>query len=79
MQVACGPCHSYSSHLYERLGGELGVEDGMTMKSDFCEELVSTCAGEINFPTYDGDSYCEKHVGDSEMIWSFPIDEEGSI
>lgn len=73
-QVVCGRCHSYSAHLYERLGAELGVVDGMTMTSDFCEELVSACQGQIVFTTYDnGDDYCEKHVGgDTDQFWSYP-------
>eukprot|EP00904_Undaria_pinnatifida_P007443 jgi/Undpi1/3829/HiC_scaffold_16.g07198.m1 len=76
-KVACGPCSAYAGHLYERLGAELGVSDGMTMKSDFCNGMVEACAGQIAFPTYDGGStsYCQKHVGDSDLIWSYPIDE----
>lgn len=77
-QVACGPCHSFSGHLYERLGAELGDRDGMTMKSGFCAELVAACEGEIEFSTYDGESYCEKHVGGGvDMTWSYPIDDDG--
>eukprot|EP00903_Cladosiphon_okamuranus_P010392 g9830.t1 len=76
MQVQCGQCHSYSGHLFADLGSELGVEDGMTMKSDFCEALVDACAGEIDFPTYDGGgtTYCEKHTGDQDedFFWSYP-------
>eukprot|EP00903_Cladosiphon_okamuranus_P006180 g6077.t1 len=75
-QVECGQCHSYSGHLFENLGGELGVEDGMTMKSDFCEALVKACSGEIDFRTYDGGgtTYCEKHTGDQlqDFFWSYP-------
>lgn len=78
-QVACGPCNAYSGHLYERLGDELGAADGMSMKSSFCEELVTACDGVIDFPTYDGLSYCEKHVGDDgDLLWSYPIDESGA-
>lgn len=76
MQVVCGVCHSYSAHLYERLGSELGGADGMTMKDSFCQELVKECAGEISFPTYGGLSYCEKHVGDDgDQFWSYPYTE----
>ncbi|CAN0441744.1 unnamed protein product [Pylaiella littoralis] len=72
-QVVCGVCHSYSGHLYEKLGAELGALDGMTMKSDFCEELVTACAGQIIFPTYDGKDYCTKHTGGgSDQFWSYP-------
>eukprot|EP00903_Cladosiphon_okamuranus_P010393 g9831.t1 len=75
-QVVCGQCHSYSGHLYEVLGSELGVEDGMTMKSSFCEELVAACDGQIVFPTYDGESYCDKHTGGGDdMFWSYPYEE----
>lgn len=46
----------------------------MTMKQDFCDELVNTCGTEIDFggpAEYDGLSYCEKHVGDVDG-WSYP-------
>lgn len=81
MQVQCGVCHSYSAHLYERLGSELGGDDGMTMKDSFCQELVTECSGEISFPTYGDLSYCEKHVGDGgDQFWSYPYTErEGDI
>lgn len=77
-QVACGPCSAYAGHLYERIGPELGVSDGMTMKTDFCNDLVSTCS-EIDFPTYEnGMSYCDKHVdNEGDVLWSYPIDPEG--
>lgn len=73
-QVVCGVCHSFSGHLFERLGGELGIVDGMTMKNDFCEELVDACQGQIPFPSYEnGDDYCEKHTGGAtDKYWSFP-------
>eukprot|EP00903_Cladosiphon_okamuranus_P006181 g6078.t1 len=78
-QVECGQCHSYSGHLFADLGDELGVEDGMTMKLDFCEDLVDACSGEIDFPTYDGGgtTYCEKHTGDQaqDFFWSYPYEE----
>lgn len=52
----------------------------MTMKSEFCEEYVEACDGEIEFQTYDGQSFCEKHVGtDGEQLWSYPIDPEGEL
>lgn len=72
-------CHSYSGHLYEVLGAELGAVDGMTMKSDFCEEVVSACAGQIVFPTYDnGEDYCTKHTGGGDdLFWSYPYTECG--
>lgn len=76
-QVVCGVCHSYSGHLYEQLGAELGILDGMTMKSAFCEELVDACSGQITFPTYDGgEDYCEKHTGGGDdFFWSYPYEE----
>ena len=77
-QVVCGVCHSYSAHLYERLGAELGALDGMTMKQEFCDELVDACADEIPgiSRTYDGLTYCEKHVGDTgDQFWSYPYTE----
>lgn len=71
-------CHSYSGHLYERLGAELGALDGMTMKSDFCEELVTACEGQLVFPTYDGEDYCTKHTGGGDdQFWSYPYTERG--
>lgn len=74
--MECGQCHSYSAHLYELLGAELGLPDGMTMKSEFCEELVAACTGQIPFPDYDGVDYCTKHVGgDSDLFWSYPYTE----
>lgn len=78
IQVVCGPCNSYSGHLYERLGSELGTPDGMTMKTEFCNDLVTACTGQMEFPTYDGVSYCDKHVGDQgDQLWSYPIDPSG--
>ena len=75
-------CHSYSAHLYERLGAELGALDGMTMKQDFCDELVEECADEIPgiARTYAGGlSYCEKHVGSTgDQFWSYPYTERES-
>lgn len=73
-QVVCGQCHSYSNHLFERLGSELGPWDGMTMKQEFCDALVSACGTQIDFGgpgEYDGLTYCEKHVGDVDG-WSYP-------
>lgn len=77
-QVACGPCGSYSLHLFSRLGTELGLADGMTLKKEFCTELVNDCYEVIDFPDYpDGESYCEKHTEEEDEIWSHPIDEDG--
>lgn len=48
----------------------------MTMKESFCEQLVKECSGEIKFPTYDGLSYCDKHVGSGgDQFWSYPYTE----
>ena len=78
----CGVCHSYSAHLYERLGAELGTLDGMTMKQEFCDDLVSACSDEIPAiaRTYPGGlSYCEKHVGPTgDQFWSYPYEERES-
>ncbi|CAM9121681.1 unnamed protein product, partial [Hapterophycus canaliculatus] len=80
-QVVCGVCHSYSGHLYEQLGAELGILDGMTMKSLFCEELVDACSGQVTFPTYDGgEDYCEKHTGGGDdFFWSYPYEERALL
>ncbi|CAM9894089.1 unnamed protein product [Pylaiella littoralis] len=78
-EVQCGQCHSYSGHLFELLGADLGPSDGMIMKNDFCNDLVSKCAGQIIFPDYpDGETYCEKHTGgsdDNDNFWSYPYTE----
>lgn len=72
-QVVCGVCHSFSGHLYERLGAELGPTDGMTMKKEFCDGFVEACDGQIIFPTYDGEDYCTKHQGGGDdYFWSYP-------
>lgn len=72
-------CHSYSGHLYEVLGAELGALDGLTMTNDFCDELTTACDGQITFPTYDGDDYCTKHTGGTtDQFWSYPYIEGGS-
>ncbi|CAN0049121.1 unnamed protein product, partial [Ectocarpus sp. 6 AP-2014] len=76
-QVVCGRCHSFSAHLYEYLAPELGLLDGMTMKSAFCDELVTACDGQIDFPTYDSGTvdYCTKHTGGGEdLYWSYPYE-----
>ena len=75
-QVLCGVCHSYSAHLYERLGAELGY-DGMNMKREFCEELVDACDTQPNCPTYaDGEGYCDVHSGTGhDYFWSYPYTE----
>lgn len=78
-QVACGKCHSYSGHLYQRLGPTLGTWDGLTMKSDFCEEVVEKCDGQFGLSDLDyadGKDYCETHVGgNTDQFWSFPYTE----
>lgn len=73
-QVLCGQCHSYSAHLFDRLGAELGLWDGMTMTRDFCDELIDKCGNEIDFggpAEYGGLSYCAKHVG-TDQFWAYP-------
>lgn len=76
-QVLCAPCHSFSGHLYADLGDELGSTGGLTMKNDFCEELVAECDGQVTFDTYEeGMSYCYKHTGGgSDRYWSYPYTE----
>ncbi len=50
------------------------------MTAEFCEELVSTCAEQIDFPTYDGESYCDKHTGGGDdYYWSYPYTESKSF
>jgi len=46
------------------------------LTSEFCEEFINTCDGQIPFPTYDdGESYCEKHTG--AIDWAYPYVEGG--
>lgn len=76
MQLVCIQCHSFSNHLFERLGVEFGPFDGMNLKQDFCEALVLACDNQIAFGgpmEYEGLTYCEQHVGvDGDMFWSYP-------
>lgn len=76
-QMLCGVCGSFSGHLYERLAGDLGTEHGLTMKSEFCRNLTTTCDGQIDFPDYDGAGYCTMHTGggDDDLFWSYPYEE----
>lgn len=51
----------------------------MTMKTDFCNDYVSACSGQIEFPTYGDEDYCEKHVGSvafgaDGQLWSYPYE-----
>lgn len=80
----CGTCHSFSAHLYEKLGAELGPWDGMTMTRGFCTKFQEECSKKvdgydtIDFPDYPGGvSYCDKHVGNDkgDNYWSFPYTE----
>ena len=74
-QLLCGVCGSYSGHLYERLAGDLGSDDGLTMKSEFCTELTTACDGQIDFSDYDGEDYCTVHTGGGEdQWWSYPYE-----
>ena len=74
-QVLCGVCGSYSGHLYERLADDLGTYEGLTIKNEFCTGLTSACAGQIDFPDYDGEDYCTVHSnGGEDLFWSFPYE-----
>lgn len=75
VQLVCTQCHSFSAHLFERLGSELGPWDGMTLKQEFCEALLLACDNQVAFggQMEYGESYCDKHVGGtSDMYWSYP-------
>ena len=75
VQLVCTQCHSFSNHLFEVLGAQFGPFEGMTLKQEFCEALLSACDGQIAFPgeMEYGVSYCEKHVGvDGDKFWSYP-------
>ena len=75
-QAICAVCGSFSGHLYDILAAELGTEDGLTMKIDFCEALTTACDGQIDFPDYDGVGYCMMHTGvqeeEEDLYWSYP-------
>ena len=73
--MLCGVCGSHSGHLYERLADDLGAEDGLTMKNEFCAGLTTACDGQINFADYDGVDYCTMHTGgDEDRFWSYPYE-----
>lgn len=73
--MLCGVCGSYSGHLYERLVDDLGAEDGLTMKSEFCTGLTTHCDGRIDLSDYDGVDYCTMHTGgDEDQFWSYPYE-----
>eukprot|EP00752_Nemacystus_decipiens_P008218 g7348.t1 len=74
-QLVCIQCHSFSAHLFERLGSEFGLFDGMNLKQDFCEALLLACDNQIVFggQAEYGMSYCQQHVGlDGDNYWSYP-------
>lgn len=75
--MVCGTCHSYSSHLFSRLREEDIV--GMTMTPTFCDEYVAACDGQIAFPTYGEEDYCQKHVGSEDEFWVYPYEEREYI
>lgn len=60
--------------------GELGPLDGMTMKRNFCAELVKECQDQVEFPDYDGVTYCEKHAGrgSADLNSSYPLTSTGT-
>ena len=80
IQLLCGVCGSYSGHLYERLAGDLGSDDGLTMKSEFCTGLTTACDSQITFPDYDGEDYCTMHTGGGDDLWwSYPYERSESM
>ena len=73
--MLCGVCGSYSGHLYERLAGDLGTENGLSMKNEFCTELTTACDGQIDFPDYAEVDYCTMHTGGGDdLFWSYPYE-----
>ena len=80
-QVLCGVCGSYSGHLYERLANDLGTEDGLSMKNEFCTAFTAACDEQIDLPVYGnleyGEvDYCTMHTGggDEDLFWSYPYE-----
>lgn len=75
--MLCGVCGTYSGHLYERLVDEFGTENGLTMKNEFCTNLITACDGQIDFPDYDGVGYCTIHAGggETDLFWSYPYED----
>eukprot|EP00903_Cladosiphon_okamuranus_P008193 g7889.t1 len=75
-QLVCIQCHSFSNHLFERLGNDFGLLDGMNLKQEYCDALVSACGNQIDFggpAEYGGLTYCEQHVGpNGDEFWSYP-------
>ncbi|CAM9644170.1 unnamed protein product, partial [Ascophyllum nodosum] len=83
-QVLCGVCGSYSGHLYERLAADLGTEDGLSMKNEFCTDFTAACDEQIDLPVYGnleyGEvDYCTMHTGGGEedLFWSYPYELSG--
>ena len=79
--MLCGVCGSYSGHLYERLADDLGTEDGLSMKTEFCTDFTAACEEQLDFPVYGtlqlGEvEYCTMHTGGGEedLFWSYPYE-----
>ena len=79
--MLCGVCGSYSGHLYERLAADLGTENGLSMKSEFCTEFTGACDEQIDFSAYGNMEYgavdyCTMHTGggDEDLFWSYPYE-----
>eukprot|EP00903_Cladosiphon_okamuranus_P008213 g7906.t1 len=44
----------------------------MSLKQEFCDELVSKCENQVTFPTSGASSYCEEHV-EPNNYWDYPL------
>lgn len=69
VQVACGICHPWSGHLFERLA------NAMTLTIDFCDEFYSECSTQLGLaPTY-----CDVHTGggDEDAFYAYPYVVDG--
>lgn len=69
--MLCSVCGPFSGHLYEQITDK--TVDGLTMKTQFCEDYVSACGSQIDFPS----DYCEVHtLNSADIYWSYPYAEE---
>lgn len=74
-QVLCGVWGPYSGHFHERLGDDLGTEDGLTMKREFCSGFTAGCDGKVALLTYDREDFCTMHSGGRDWFYPYELSE----